>query len=149
MQILKRFDIMKKLLIGFVLCMISFIGMGWDDNDSTLLWMVNDSAIVDGQSMHYSFLTPYIEDYDNWNGIRIKVVSSDGSIQRIIDNWGEDEYGNTILVDGKEGMPFDDSSGYWGCWFTVRDSVTLIKYRFFDSGRILHSSRTWQIVMEL
>ena len=97
------------------MCAMSLFGYGWEGRDTTLYWQVNDSATVDGASMHYSFLVPYTEDYDNWNGIRVKVVSPDGQIQRILDNYGEDEFGNTVLYDGKEGMPvYDNGSGYWG-----------------------------------
>ena len=97
------------------MCAMSLFGYGWEGRDTTLLWQVNDDATVDGASMHYSFLVPYTEDYDNWNGIRVKVVSPDGQIQRILDNYGEDEFGNTVLYDGKEGMPvYDNGSGYWG-----------------------------------
>ena len=105
---------MKKIIfVGF--CLLSLIGFGWEGRDSTLLWQVNDDATVDGASMHYSFLVPYTEDDDNWNGIRVKVVSPDGQIQRILDNYGEDEFGNTVLYDGNEGMPaYDNGSGYWG-----------------------------------
>ena len=108
---------LKKLTALVFTCAMSLFGYGWEGRDTTLYWQVNDSATVDGASMHYSFLVPYPEDDDNWNGIRVKVVSPDGQIQRILDfcddnggtySWKEAAYVGDLLDE------YDNPTGLWG-----------------------------------
>ena len=70
---------MKKLLIGFVLCMISFIGMGWDDNDYTMHWQVKDEGnrVNDGPNDVYTFLG--FDHADDEIGVRIACYDKDGT----------------------------------------------------------------------
>lgn len=142
---LKRFAILTILLCFSIL---PYSGQGWNGNDSTLYWMVNDSATVDGQSMHYSFLTPYVEDDDNWNAVRVKVVSPDGQTQRILNIF----FDMATEYDGTTGMYIGDvvdqnwePTGEWSCGVPtgnqspIRDIDSLIAAEYYiqaELGRV-------------
>lgn len=95
---------MKKFLIGFVLCMISFIGMG-----DVLMWEVTDSTKVDNGSIQ-QFLVPYPSTDDSWPAARVKLVSSDGSSSTILKIY----FGDGVWEDGDWGMELADYGNGWG-----------------------------------
>ena len=102
---------MKKILVIFALCVFSFVGMG-----DVLWWLVDDSAIVDEQSI-YKFVSSYGIELDetgyNWYnvGARLRMTNPDGSTDII-------PIANSALPNERfEFLDFFDGGGQNGAGF--------------------------------
>lgn len=74
------------------------------------MWMVEESATVDGEGI-YSFVSAYPTDDDNWNAARVKVSGGDLDSPIFLNLYaGEGE-----VYEGDLGVElWDNGSGYWG-----------------------------------
>lgn len=95
---------MKKLLVIFALCMLSFVGVAWEGNDSIMYWQLRDTGntVDDGPNDVYTFL-----GFDHANdeiGVRIAAYDKDGNLVK---------YLNPVYGAPSGSGPFDPGSIDW------------------------------------
>ena len=112
---------MRNRLISLLL----FVASASPCMGDVLLWLVDTTATVDGGSI-FQYISAIPEDDYNWNAARVRVSGGSLSSPQYLPIYGEDEFGNTELLDGDMGMSFGESGGFWGCGVPVGNQSPIL-----------------------
>lgn len=95
---------MKKILVIFALCMLSFVGVAWDNSDSIMYWQLGDTGntVNGGPNDVYTFLGFDYSDADI--GVRIAAYDKNGNLVK---------YLNPVYNAPSGSGPFDPGSVDW------------------------------------
>jgi len=96
------------------IALIFLIVFGFLSHGDVLLWTIDSTATVDGNSI-YSFVSPLPDDDDNWAVGRLKVITGSGEvIYPVMASSGGDMNTPPDYYPGEEGVWIGGGGDFWG-----------------------------------